>query len=311
MGTQMNSYSTVVQSKYYFLALIVVVIASLLIAVFGIRYLTLERGNNVDNTLRTHQVYWSNETVLDKEFVEPETPSCKNGYEEVKTVEGVLFRDRDPREIEVDFELNYPSEIYLEGLIKEGHPEDGCSDNEEGCTESQSHEEFEITIDGEKVFEYQDQGADRNKWFDSGEIEMESSWNEGGHTINFSHLLKGDTAESVDFKFVLCAKPTKESTPTRPIATGNPRERISIIPSIQPGNDIIITTIPTASTIVNPGDATDSEDILVANANSSRTSSNTTLANTGQPIYPLVIVLGIITIGGLGYLIVKHAGLRR
>jgi len=199
-------------------------------------------------------------SVTPTPYTEPNLPPCPNNMQPIALnpagdTLSVLFRDRDPRSLTHSFNLTSQSNIYIVGLVKEGHPEAGCpsSDPNSQCNQGQRFESFKYELDGSEFGRYEDRGAEFNGWTNVGPWNF-SSLSAGTHELKFSHLLQGTTAESVDYKFAVCAS-TLTNTPTNtptiaPTQTSTPA--VTFVPTGSPTNTPISTASPTSTPTDTP-----------------------------------------------------------
>ncbi len=153
-------------------------------------------------------------------LVEPTFATCPPDSELLEHVSGYVRRDKESGQSRT-YELTLPEEtqVVVVGYAQEGHPE-SCPDGR-NCGQSQLHEEFNVTINGDRVGTYYDQTAG-DAWFPVGPWRTEKSLPAGTLTVKVDHLLTGTSAESVSFKLSVCAVDISALPTATPTATERP-----------------------------------------------------------------------------------------
>lgn len=237
-------------------------------------------------------------------YIEPGPPACVANYEAMIVYHGSLRRDTEPRSQTHQFNLSNNADVMLLGVVKEGHPERGCSPmgdlpgEDPICSQYQDHEDVIASIDGVQIGAYLDgnYGPAENAWFGTEPWIVKLA--EGEHTLTFAHSLIGDGAQSVDFKFTVCVHFDPFYTPTDvPPPTFTPTNTVTPSPTATDTNTPIppTETYTSTATFTNtpiPPTATDTATATNTNTDippsltltASSTATNTaTFTNTPSP----------------------------
>ncbi len=126
--------------------------------------------------------------------------------DEIGTFDNYVRRDKEPRSHTYDLDLSEDARLTVLGYAEEGHP-DACPDGRL-CGQGQMHEEFRVSINDATIGVHHDRGA-VDTWIPVGPWQTSSvvSADDDDVVMEVSHLLGGDTAESVSFKLTVCAEP--------------------------------------------------------------------------------------------------------
>lgn len=139
-------------------------------------------------------------------YVPPEYPACPAGSELLGHFTDQLRRDKEPMSHSTPFELVTESEIWINGWVKEGHPERGCP-GDPTCNQNQQHEDVVIEVDGVEFGYYEDadHGPEENAWYSSGPFEAPLA--AGSHILTFRHSMHGSGPQSVNYLYSVCLTP--------------------------------------------------------------------------------------------------------
>jgi len=124
--------------------------------------------------------------------------------DEIGTFDNYVRRDKEPRSHTYDLDLSEDARLTVLGYAEEGHP-DACPDGRL-CGQGQMHEEFRVSINDATIGVHHDRGA-VDTWIPVGPWQTSSVVSADDAVMEVSHLLGGDTAESISFKLTVCAEP--------------------------------------------------------------------------------------------------------
>jgi hypothetical protein len=138
-------------------------------------------------------------------YVPPEYPACPTQYDLLGQYTDQLRRDKDPMFHDVPFTLENDAQIWINGWVKEGHPERGCPVHPT-CNQNQQHEDVVIEIDDQEIGVYEDSehGPDENAWYPSGPFEAGLVF--GPHKLTFRHSMHGSGPQSVNYLYSVCVR---------------------------------------------------------------------------------------------------------
>ncbi|NJM06690.1 HYR domain-containing protein [Candidatus Gracilibacteria bacterium] len=132
----------------------------------------------------------------------PDYPACPARTQQLATITGRVYRDREPRQIEHLITVPGAATLTVLGFVEEGHPSE-CPGGR--CNQGQLNEEFSVKLNGVEFGRYLDKGP-YDQWFEAGPWFAEVMTS-GEQSLQLAHLMTGrhNQPGSVTYRLSVCA----------------------------------------------------------------------------------------------------------